>query len=94
MAKTTPSGADDRSTPVGDSRLDRVLAAMIVGIIVLSVIAIVLYVIGTASAWPTGITTTLWAVFFFGLPVAIIIMVVVTIRISIRRRRENERSRR
>jgi len=93
MAKAT-SGPDDRSAPVGESRLDRVLAAMIVGIIVLSVIAIVLYVIGTASAWPAGITTTLWAVFFFGLPVAIIIMIVVTIRIGVRRRRENQRERR
>ena len=67
---------------------------MIVGIIGLSIIAIVLYVIGTASGWPSTFTTTLWAVFFFGLPIAIIIMVVVTIRISIRKRRENEQSRR
>ncbi|HWL02353.1 MAG TPA: hypothetical protein VNQ52_08285 [Microbacteriaceae bacterium] len=93
MAKATGSGSEDRSTPVSESRLDRVLAAMIVGIIGLSVVAIVLYVIGTASAWPSAITTTLWAVFFFGLPVAIIIMIVVTIRISIRRRRENEQQR-
>lgn len=90
MANATGSGSNDRSTPVGESRLDRVLAAMIVGIILLSVIAIVLYIIGTASAWPSALTTTLWAVFFFGLPIAIIIMIVVTIRISIRRRRENE----
>lgn len=79
---------------MGDNRLDRVLAAMIVGIIGLSVLAIILYVIGTASAWPTEITTTLWAVFFFGLPVAIIIMIVVTIRIAARRRRENDQGRR
>lgn len=90
MAKTTSSGSEDRSTPVSENRVDRVLAAMIVGIIAVSVVAIVLYIIGTASAWATAFTTTLWAVFFFGLPIAIIIMIVVTIRISIRRRRENQ----
>lgn len=94
MAKTTRDGSEDRPAPVSESRLDRVLAAMIVGIIALSVIAIVLYIVGTASAWPSAVTTTLWAVFFFGLPIAIIIMIVVTIRIGIRRRRENEQQRR
>ena len=63
---------------------------MIIGIIVLSVISIIIFMVGTANAWSPSVTVSFWAIFFFGLPIAIILMIVVTIRISIRRRREHE----
>jgi cytochrome c-type biogenesis protein CcmH/NrfF len=89
MATASSGGSAGRNTPISDSRLDRVLASMIVGIIVLSVVSIIVYMVGTANAWDPTITYSFWAIFFFGLPIAVILMVVVTIRISIRRRREN-----
>jgi len=89
MAKA--SGSGQRNTPISDSPVDRVLAAMIVGIIIISVLSIILYMIGTAGGWLTGgAAYSIWAIFFVGLPIAVILMVVVTIRIAIRRRRENE----
>ena len=94
MAKTSGNSSSGRQSPISDSRLDRVLAAMIVGIIGAAVVGIILYMIGTANAWPTNITTSLWAIFFFGLPIAIILMITVTIRIAIRRRRDSEQPRR
>ncbi len=95
MAKTSGSGSSGRQSPISDSRLDRVLAAMIVGIIVISVVAIIVYMLGTSGGWLTGAPAySVWAIFFVGLPIAIILMVVVTIRIAIRRRRESEQPRR
>lgn len=92
MAKATGGGSEGRQSPISDSPLDRVLASMIVGIIVLSVVAIIVYMIGTAGGWLVGATAYIvWAVFFVGLPIAIVLMIVVTIRIAIRRRRESER---
>lgn len=100
MAKTDGS-PERRQSPISDSRLDRVLAAMIVGIIIASVISIIVYMIGTAGGWllnPDGtissIGASIWAIFFVGLPIAIVLMIVVTIRIAIRRRRESEQPRR
>ena len=90
MATAGSGGSAGRKTPISDSRLDRTFASMIVGIIALSVLSIILYMVGTANAWSPSVTLSFWAIFFFGLPIAIILMVVVTIRISIRRRRENE----
>ncbi|MBO9578593.1 MAG: hypothetical protein J7480_07485 [Microbacteriaceae bacterium] len=85
--------ANERQSPISDSRLDRVFAAMIVGIIVLSVIAMILLMIGSAGGWLTGsLYATVWAVPFVGLPIAVILMIVVTIRIALRRRRENEQA--
>lgn len=98
MAKASDSSSEQRYSPISDSRLDRVLASMIVGIIGLAVIAIIVYMIGTAGGWlldgqggVSGIGQATFAVFFLGLPIAIILMIVVTIRIAIRRRRENAR---
>jgi len=68
-----------------------VLAAMIVGIIIISVVSIIVYMIGTSGGWLVGPAAySIWAIFFVGLPIAIILMIVVTIRIGIRRRRESE----
>lgn len=80
---------DQRQSAIGDSVLDRVLAAMIVGIVLVSVLSMILFMIGTAGGWLTGTAATaVWAIAFLGLPIAVVLMIVVTIRMAIRRRRE------
>jgi len=92
VTKTNGGASEDQPAPIGDNRLDRVLAGMIVGIVVLSVVAILTYMIGTAGGWLAGPTAyVIWTIFFVGLPIAIVLMIVVTIRIGIRRRRDSER---
>ncbi len=93
MAKTSGSGAARRKTPISDNRLDSVLAAMIVGIIIISVVAMIFYMIGTAGGWMVGtFAAMVWVLPFVGLPIAIILMLVVLIRVAVRRSRANKRS--
>ena len=75
---------------VGDSRFDRVLAAMIVGVLGLTVVSFIVFMVGTMGGWLTG--GLLFAVAyipFFGLPIALIFMVVLVIRVGRRRMRES-----
>ncbi len=97
MAKTSGTATTRRKTPISDSRIDTVLAAMIVGIIVLSAISMILYMIGTSAGWfiagnhITPIGQSIWILPFVGLPIAVILMVVVLIRVGVRRSRANRR---
>lgn len=77
-------------SPVSDNRVDRVLAAMIVGILALVVVSFLLYMIGTAAGWLTGGFETVVAFIpFFGLPLAVVLMLVLVIRVARRRMRES-----
>jgi len=91
MAKTSDSGAAKRKTPISDNRVDSTLAAMIVGIIILSVISMIFYMIGTSGGWMTGMFAAMvWVLPFVGLPIAIILMLTVLIRVAVRRSRANK----
>ncbi len=82
-----------RTTPASENRADGVLAAMIVGLIVLSVLCMIFYMIGTAGGWLTGSTAaTVWFTPFLGLPIAVILMLIVTVRIAVRRSRASKRA--
>lgn len=75
---------------VSDNRLDRVLAAMIVGILALVVISFILYMLGSVGGWLTGpLATVVVFIPFFGLPLALIVMLVLVIRVGRRRMRES-----
>ncbi len=75
---------------VSDSRLDRVLAAMIVGILALVVISFLIYMAGSMGGWLTGALLIVVAYIpFFGLPIALIFMIVLVIRVARRRMRES-----
>lgn len=75
---------------VSDSRLDRVLAAMIVGILALVVISFLIYMAGSMGGWLTGALLIVVAYIpFFGLPIALIFMIVLVIRVGRRRMRES-----
>lgn len=75
---------------MGDSRLDRVLAAMIVGILALTVISFIVYMAGSIGGWLTGALLVVVAYIpFFGLPLALVFMVVLVIRVARRRMRES-----
>jgi len=75
---------------VSDSRLDRVLAAMIVGILALTVISFIVYMAGSIGGWLTGALLVIVAYIpFFGLPLALVFMVVLVIRVARRRMRES-----
>ena len=75
---------------VGDSRLDRVLASMIVGILALVVLSFILYMVGSMGGWLTGALLIVVAYIpFFGLPIALIFMIVLVIRVGRRRMRES-----
>ncbi len=93
MAKTSSGGSARRKTPISDNRLDSVIAAMIVGIIIVSVVAMIFYMIGTSGGWLVGnFAVMVWVLPFIGLPIAIILMLVVLIRVAIRRSRANKRA--
>jgi len=87
-----PNGTPRRQTPISESRVDSTLAAMIVGIILLSVVVMILNAIGSASGWWTQATADLYYTVvllpFVALPVGIVLLIVVAIRIAIRRRRQ------
>ena len=75
---------------VSDSRLDRVLAAMIVGILALVVISFLIYMAGSMGGWLTGALLIVVAYIpFFRLPIALIFMIVLVIRVARRRMRES-----
>ena len=75
---------------VSDSRFDRVLAAMIVGILALTIISFLVYMTGSIGGWLTGALLVVVAYIpFFGLPLALIFMVVLVIRVARRRMRES-----
>ena len=75
---------------VSDSRFDRVLAAMIVGILALTIISFLVYMTGSIGGWLTGALLVVVAYIpFFGLPLALIFMVVLAIRVARRRMRES-----
>ena len=97
MAKTSGTPAERRQTPISESRADTVMAAMIVGMIVLSALCMILYMIGTAGHWLlddagriTSLGLTVYFVPWIALPLAVILMIVVLVRISIRRRRQSQ----
>ena len=75
---------------VSDSRFDRVLAAMIVGILALTISSFLVYMTGSIGGWLTGALLVVVAYIpFFGLPLALIFMVVLVIRVARRRMRES-----
>lgn len=75
---------------VGDNRLDRVLAAMIVGILALVIVSFIVYMAGSMGGWLAGALLTIVAFIpFFGLPLALVFMIVLVIRVARRRMRES-----
>ena len=91
MAKTSGSPASDPNGPALGA-LERTLAAMFVGIIVLSVAAFLVLMIGSASGWlDEQAYALLLTLVMVGLPLAIVLMIVLTVRLAIRRARENRR---
>jgi len=96
VAKTSGGPAERRHTPISESRADSAMAAMIVGLIVLSALCMVLYMLGTAGGWLvadgrlTSLGLTIYFVPWIALPLGVILMVVVLIRIGIRRRRQSK----
>lgn len=75
---------------MGDSRFDRVLAAMIVGMLGLTIVSFIVFMVGTMGGWLTGaLLVAVVYIPFFGLPLALIFMVVLVIRVGHRRMRES-----
>ncbi len=75
---------------VSDSRLDRVLAAMIVGILALVVLSFIVYMVGSMGGWLSGALLIIVAYIpFFGLPIALVVMIVLVVRVGRRRIRES-----
>ncbi len=91
MAKTTGSRADDTDGPALGTP-ERILAAIFVGIIVLTVIAFIVLMAGSAGGWLDGaLYMFVYYIPFLGLPIALVLMIVLTIMLAVRRSRANRR---
>ena len=89
MAKTPARSAEQPDGPALRP-LERILAGMFVGIIVLTVIAFLVLMAGSAGGWlGEQLYALLLGVTMFGLPVAIVLMLVLTIMLAVRRARAN-----
>ncbi len=77
------------NAPVPLNRTERVLAAMITGIVGVSVIALAVLMISTGSGaeLPDQLRATLLGVGYFGLPIAFVLIVVLLVTSTARRRR-------
>ena len=91
MVKTSGRPADDPETPRLGT-LERILAAIFVGIIILCVVAFILLMAGSAGGWLTGeLYMLVYYIPFLGLPTALVLMIVLTITLAVRRSRANRR---
>ncbi len=90
------SAAASESTFLGGNRWDRVIGGMFFGIMVLSVVAFILLMVGSATGFLNESNKQFYApllgIPYFGLPIALILLVVLVVRMAMRRRRENARA--
>lgn len=85
------------STPVGDNRLERILAVLVAAAVGVSILAFLAVIIGTAAGerefggglWPAVIMTPL-----IGLPLGFVLLVVLLVISAVRRGRETKDARR
>jgi len=87
-------GKDRQREPfLGSNRVDRVLGGMFIGVMVISVIAFFVLMIGGGTGMLNDSNTALYALVlvipFVGLPLAIVLLIVLTIRMAMERRRAN-----
>jgi len=93
MAEKRAAGSSsDKQGFLGDNTVDRVLGAMFIGIMALSILSFIVLMIGSFAGWLTGaLYSVVMYIPFIGLPLAIILMIIVTVRTARRRAREASR---
>lgn len=67
--------------------MEKRLAAMTVGLIILAVVGIALSLLGVAFSWATGFLSFLFLVVMLALPAAILLLIAVVVIGLIRRRK-------
>jgi len=93
MADKRAAGSSDQQGFLGDTTVDRVLGAMFIGIMGLSILSFLVLMIGSFAGWLDGaLYSTVMYIPFIGLPLAIVLMITVTVRTARRRAREARES--
>jgi len=89
-------GRKGRDDFLGADRWDRIIGGAFFGIMLLSVVAFIILMIGAFTGFLNASNTQLYALLlgipFVGLPLAVILLIVLVVRMTARRRRENARA--